>query len=358
MEKHRIDKILSSQEVSNIITALGTGIGKDDFNIEKLRYGKIIIMSDADVDGSHIRTLILTFFYRHMPELIENERLYIACPPLYKVQCGKNIQYVLSEDDMQNALLRLGMENTRCEVRDNGSSRTLEGDKFRNLLGLINRLNRFTRALQYRGMTLREYLEHRKEYGVFPKYRGVLKGEELFFANDETFTNFIKARENQGDPVEIIEEDITVSASGIPENGMLVSEFLVAPELEKAAKELEDLGFRTEDMVYFAEPGTTPRFWLVSEKDQVSCESLNEILANTRELGKRGMEVSRYKGLGEMNPEQLWSTTMDPDRRVLFKVTVDDAVRADQLFNLLMGEVVEPRRKFIERYALDAQLDV
>ncbi len=358
VEKHRIDKILSSQEVSNIITALGTGIGKDDFNIEKLRYGKIIIMSDADVDGSHIRTLILTFFYRHMPELIENERLYIACPPLYKVQRGKNIQYVLSEDDMQNALLRLGMENTRCEVRDNGSSRTLEGDKFRNLLGLINRLNRFTRALQYRGMTLREYLEHRKEYGVFPKYRGVLKGEELFFANDETFTNFIKARENQGDPVEIIEEDITVSASGIPENGMLVTEFLVAPELEKAAKELEDLGFRTEDMVYFAEPGTTPRFWLVSEKDQVSCESLNEILSNTRELGKRGMEVSRYKGLGEMNPEQLWSTTMDPDRRVLFKVTVDDAVRADQLFNLLMGEVVEPRRKFIERYALDAQLDV
>ncbi len=358
VEKHRIDKILSSQEVSNIITALGTGIGVDDFNIEKLRYGKIIIMSDADVDGSHIRTLILTFFFRHMPDLIANGRLYIACPPLYKVQRGKQTQYVLSEEDMQNALLRLGIEGTRCEIRDNGASRTLIGPDFNRLLGLIGRINRFVRALQYRGVTLRDFLDRRKELGAFPKYRGVLKGETYFFSGDDTFTAFIKSRETQGEPVEIVEEDITVSASDIPENGMLVSEFLVAQELEKAARELEELGFRTEDMIYLAEPGSTPRFWLVTDRDQVSCDSLSEILEHTRELGKRGMEVSRYKGLGEMNAEQLWATTMDPDKRVLYKVTVDDAVRADQLFNLLMGEVVEPRRKFIERYALDAQLDV
>ena len=358
VEKHRIDKILSSQEVSNIITALGTGIGKDDFNIEKLRYGKIIIMSDADVDGSHIRTLLLTFFYRHLPELIEHGRLHIACPPLYKVQRGKQVQYVLSEDDMQNALLRLGVEGTRCEIRDNGSSRALTGADFNRLLSLIIRINRFTRAIQYRGMTLREFLDHRKEHGVFPKYRGLLKGETFFFSGDDTYAAFIKSHEVQGEPVEIIEEDITLTASDIPENGMLVSEFLVAPELEKAGKELEELGLRTDDMVYLAEPGLPPRFWLVTDKDQVSCDSLAEILVNTRELGKRGMEVSRYKGLGEMNPEQLWSTTMDPDKRVLYKVTVEDAVKTDQLFNLLMGEVVEPRRKFIERYALDAQLDV
>ena len=358
VEKHRIDKVLSSQEVSNIITALGTGIGKDDFNIEKLRYGKIIIMPDADVDGSHIRTLILTFFYRHMPELIDNERLYIACPPLYKVQKGKNIQYVLTEEDMQRALLRLGLEGTRCEIRDNGTSRTLSGDDFGRLLKVITRINRFTKAVQYRGLTLAEYLECRKESSIFPKYRGVLKGETYYFSGDDTFTAFIKERENQGNPVEIIEEDISVSSASIPDNGMLVSEFLVASELEKAAKELEDLGFRTEDMVYHAELGTPSRFWLVTDKDELPCDSLNEIVDNTKELGKRGMEVSRYKGLGEMNPEQLWSTTMDPEKRVLYKVTVDDAVRADQLFSLLMGEVVEPRRKFIERYALDAQLDV
>ena len=360
VEKHRIDKILSSQEVSNIITALGTGIGKDDFNIEKLRYGKIIIMSDADVDGSHIRTLILTFFFRHMPELIENGNLFIACPPLYRVQKGKaKPQYVLSEDDMQKALIRLGVQGTRCEVRDNGHSRQLEGAELDRLLEIVNRVNRYTRAVQYKGVTLGEYFQQRKELGVFPKYRAVLKGDILWFADDVTFTNFIKARETQGEPVEVIEEDLTVAASGIPENGMLVSEFLSAGEFEKTARDLETLGFRAEDIVYVAEPGIEPRFWLVTAKeDQVPCESLNDILENTREIGKRGMEVSRYKGLGEMNPEQLWETTMDPDNRILYKVTVEDAVRADQLFNLLMGEVVEPRRKFIERYALDAQVDV
>ncbi len=360
VEKHRIDKILSSQEVSNIITALGAGIGKDDFNIEKLRYGKVIIMSDADVDGSHIRTLILTFFFRHMPDLIENGRLYIACPPLYRVQKGKGKpQYVLTEDDMQNALLRLGVQGTRCEVRDNGNSRSLEGGDLDKLLDLINRISRYTRAVQYKGVTLEEYFNQRKDLGMFPKYRGVLKGEVLWFGDETAYSNFIKAREAQGEPVEIIEEDITVVASGIPENGMLVSEFLSAPEFEKTARELEALGFRADDIVYAAEPGSAPRFWLVTAKDaEVPCESLNDILENTREIGKTGMEVSRYKGLGEMNPEQLWETTMDPEHRVLYKVTVEDAVGADQRFNLLMGEVVEPRRKFIERYALDAQVDV
>jgi DNA gyrase subunit B len=358
VEKHRIDKILSSQEVSNIITALGTGIGKDDFNLEKLRYGKIIIMSDADVDGSHIRTLILTFFYRHLPELIENGRLFIACPPLYKVQRGKNVQYVLSEEEMQGALLKLGVEGASFEVRDNGSSRSLAGSDFNRLLSLISRIGHFSRGLRYRGLTLGEYLERRRETGVFPKYRGVLRGETFFFSGDEAFTGFIKEREARGEPIEIVEEDITVAASTLPENGMLVSEFLVAPELEKAARELEALGFRTDDMVYSVEPGRPSRFWLVTDRDELSCDSLADILESTRELGKRGMEVSRYKGLGEMNPEQLWSTTMDPEKRLLYKVTVDDAARADQLFNLLMGEVVEPRRKFIERYALDAQLDV
>ncbi|MDR3212194.1 MAG: DNA topoisomerase (ATP-hydrolyzing) subunit B [Planctomycetota bacterium] len=358
VEKHRLDKILSSEEISAIITALGTGIGKADFNIEKLRYGKIIIMSDADVDGSHIRTLILTFFFRHMPELIENERLFIACPPLYKVQKGKSIHYVLSEEDMQGSLLKLGMDGTRCEVVDNGSSRTLEGDDFRRLLTIISRIGKITRAVQYKGLTLKEMLEKRKELGTFPKYRGVYQGKELYFASEEAYSRFIREREEKGEPVEVVEDDIMVSQSDITENTLLTSEFLISPELEKVSAELEYLGLRLDDMVYLAEPGSAPRFLLTTEKESLPCESLGAILLNTRELGKRGMDVSRYKGLGEMNPEQLWSTTMNPEHRILFKVTVADAMKADQLFNLLMGEVVEPRRKFIERYALDAQLDV
>ncbi|MDR1612200.1 MAG: DNA topoisomerase (ATP-hydrolyzing) subunit B [Planctomycetota bacterium] len=358
VEKHRIDKILSSQEVSNIITALGTGIGANDFNIEKLRYGKIIIMSDADVDGSHIRTLILTFFFRHMPELIEHGKLFIACPPLYRVQKGKAVQYVLSEEDMQSALLRLGMDGTRFEVRDNGRSRNLEGDGFKRLLKLIVKVGRLAKALQYKGMTLRDFLNLRREHGTFPKYRAVVGGETHYFGSDEAYSQFIREREERGQPVEVVEEDTLMTASDLPGNGMVVSEFLFVGEFEKAAHDLADLGFRTEDMVYLAEPGTTPRFWLVTDREQVSCGSFAEILDNTRDLGKRGMEVARYKGLGEMNAEQLWSTTMDPEKRTLFKVTVEDAMKADQLFNLLMGEVVEPRRKFIEKYALDAQLDV
>ncbi|MDR0362171.1 MAG: DNA topoisomerase (ATP-hydrolyzing) subunit B [Planctomycetota bacterium] len=358
VERHRIDKILSSQEVSNIITALGTGIGANDFNIEKLRYGKIIIMSDADVDGSHIRTLILTFFFRHMPELIEHGKLYIACPPLYRVQKGKSVQYVLSEEDMQSALLRLGMEGTKFEVRDNGHSRDLQGDDFKRLLKLIVRIGRLSRALHYKGITLREFLDLRREHGSFPKYRALLGGETRYFGSEETYTQIIKDREESGNPVEVIEEDISLASADIPENGMVVSEFLFAGELEKAAQDLKDLGFRTEDMIYMAEPGITPRFWLVTDRERLPCDSLSDILENTRELGKRGMEVSRYKGLGEMTAEQLWSTTMDPEKRTLFKVTVEDAMKADQLFNLLMGEVVEPRRRFIEKYALDAQLDV
>lgn len=368
VEKARIDKILSSEEVMNIITALGTGFGKesqdskrkdnDYFDISKLRYNKIIIMSDADVDGSHIRTLIMAFFFRHMPEIIEQEHLYIACPPLYKVQKGKQVQYVLSEDDMQGALLKLGVAGTSCQVRGEGEPRSLQGPDFDRLLKIIARLDRYTRALQYRGLTLADYVARRAEFGVFPKYRGIYKGEEKYFATDDAYTAFLKEQESKGEPVEIVEDDVTVNAADVPENGMVVSEFLVAAELEKTAKELEAMGLQTTDMVYVVQPGDTSRFWLVTDKDEVSCDSLEDILHKTRDLGKRGMEVSRYKGLGEMNPEQLWSTTMDPERRVLYKVTVQDALRADQLFTLLMGDEVEPRRKFIERYALDAKLDV
>lgn len=358
VEKHRLDKMLSHREISAIITALGTGIGTEDFDIEKLRYGKIIIMSDADVDGSHIRTLILTFFFRHMPQLIEHGRLFIACPPLYRVARGKRVEYVTTEDEMQTALLQLGMEGTTLEYRDNGASRTVEDDKFATLLDLIGKIERLVRVLHRRGLTLEEFIQLRDEKGVFPKYRGVIAGENFYFGTDEELKEFIKIREADGKAVEVVEEDITISAADIPENAIILSEFLFAQELGKACKDLNALNFTIQDFMAPADPAEPGKFYLVSGEKEFQYQCLEEILEGTRAIGEKGLDIQRYKGLGEMDPEQLWETTMDPERRVLLRVTVEDAMKADQLFTLLMGEVVEPRRKFIEKYALEAELDV
>ena len=356
VEKHRIDKMLGHREISAIITALGTGIGADDFNMDRLRYGRVIIMADADVDGSHICTLLLTFFFRHMPGLIDAGRLFIACSPLYKVQKGKSIQYVLSDEDMQNALFRLGVEGTRLESSDNRPA--AEGPRLQKLLGVVQRLERFARVLQRRGVNLPLFVELRREKGRFPKYRGVLNGEVFYFVDEAEYQAYRAIRERAQAPLDVMDEDITVSASDIPPATMVLSEFLVAPELEKATAELEELGFTVDDALPPNDAAVPPRFTLASPRDALPCRTILDALVNVRELGKRGLEISRYKGLGEMTAEQLWETTMDPARRMLRQVTVEDAAKADQLFTLLMGEVVEPRRKFIERYALDAQLDV
>ncbi len=358
VEKHRLDKMLSHKEISAIITALGAGIGTEEFDIEKLRYGKIIIMSDADVDGSHIRTLLLTFFFRHMPQLIEHGRLYIACPPLYRVQRGKRIQYITNEEDMQQALLKLGMDGTSLEYRDNGSSRTLTGEDFAQLLTVIMRIRNLVRILHRRGLTFKEFIDLRKEKGVFPKYRGTLGNEEKYFGTDSELKEFIKEQEQVGKTIEVMEEDITVSSSDIPENALVMTEFLFAPELEKVTRKLTDLGFDVAEFMPPEDPAAPGRFYLVTKDTEVVHRSLEDILDGTREIGEKGLDIQRYKGLGEMNPEQLWETTMDPEKRVLLQVRVEDGLKADQLFTLLMGEVVEPRRKFIEKYALDAQLDV
>lgn len=358
VEKHRLDKMLGHREISAIITALGTGIGAEDFDIEKLRYGKIIIMCDADVDGSHIRTLILTFFFRHMPDLIDKRHLFIACPPLYRVARGKKVEYILSEDEMQGSLLKLGEDGTRLEYRNNGTSRILEDEKFSGLLKLITAIEKYTKILQRRGLTFSQFVDIRNEKGVFPKYRAVLNKEIIYFRSDDEYRNFIDKREQSGNPLEVLEEERMITGDPIPENGILVSEILISAELEKAASQLTDLGFEMSDLIPPVDPASPLLFYLVTNKDEIGYRSLNEILEGTRELGKRGLEIQRYKGLGEMDAEQLWETTMDPEKRIMKLVTVDDALEADRLFTILMGEVVEPRREFIQRYALDAQLDV
>lgn len=358
VEKARLDKMLGHSEVSAIITALGTGIGVEEFDIEKLRYGKIIIMCDADVDGSHIRTLLLTFFFRHMPQLIENGNLYIACPPLYQVKKGRSVRYVLSDEEMNGTLTNLGMEGTVLEYRDNGKSREIEGEKFNDLLKLIKKIDGLIRVLNHRGMTLTDALEMRREYGAFPKHKAVLNGEEHFFKTGSEMNEFIHENEQKGLIDNVVEEDVTLSAGDITEKTLVETEYLFAEDLEKNIVRISEMGFDIDHFLVPEDPAQKGKFVLVHNGQEESFMTLHDILDGIKVLGEKGLEIQRYKGLGEMDPGQLWDTTMDPEKRTMKKVTVDDAVKASQLFTLLMGEVVEPRRKFIEKYALDAQLDV
>jgi len=372
VEKHRLDKVLENKEISAILGALGTGIGKDEFNIEKLRYGRIIIMTDADVDGSHIRTLILTFFYRYMPELIQQGKIYIAQPPLYRVKHKKKVEYLLTEEEMNRAMLNFGIDGTALEYRDNGASVTLEGDQLRPLLQEITRLERLTRALDRRNIPLRRYVELRNEFGRFPKYRAFLEDseEEIFFPDDESLEAFIKKQEATGTPVEVVEDEefalqpVVADEGENEENGeakrtLHLSEYIFSKDMEKAAGVLEEAGFRMLDYLPPEDPGEEGRFFLASGGGERQVRSLAEVLDGIRELAKKAREIQRYKGLGEMNPDQLWETTMDPERRTLLQVSVGDAADADNLFTILMGELVEPRRAFIERHAAEVvNLDV
>lgn len=355
VEKARLDKMLSHTEILAIITSLGTGIGVEEFDIEKLRYNKIIIMCDADVDGSHIRTLLLTFFYRHMYRLIENGNLYIACPPLYQVKKGKNIKYISTAEEMDKTLITLGLENAKLKYE----KREITGDALLTLLEVIKQVARMIKVLHRRSLTLPEALKLHDEFGVFPKYRGVYRGEEKYFTTDHELEAFINPLSEKGE-LEVIEEDISVSSSDITEKTFLQTEFLFANEFERVLKAVTENGFTPDAFLTPEKITEVKRFILANDKTENGYDNLSEILEGVKELGKSGagMEIQRYKGLGEMDPHQLWETTMDPEKRLLKKVMIDDAVKADQLFTLLMGEVVEPRRKFIERHALDAQLDV
>jgi DNA gyrase subunit B len=357
VEKARIDKMLNHQEISAIITSLGTGIGAEEFGIEKLRYGKIIIMCDADVDGSHIRTLLLTFFFRHMPKLIEHGNLYVACPPLYQVRRGKNVRYVLTDEEMDETLIALGSDGVKLAY----NGKEISGADFHHLLNLIRKMNGMIKVLHRRDFTLEGALKLRRDDGGrFPKYRVTYRGETLYMRDDDALCAFTDAKKANNENVEIVEEDITVSAAGITENTLLQTEFFFVPELEKIIYAFAVFGLEPELFLPSGNLDAPKRFTLSNDKAEAGYDTLAEILDGVKEIGKNGagMEIQRYKGLGEMNPDQLWETTMNPEKRLLLKVTVEDAIKADQLFTLLMGEVVEPRRKFIEKYALDAQLDV
>ncbi len=375
VEKARLDRMLNSEMIRNMITAIGTGIGdgheegKDDgkFDITRCRYHKIVIMTDADVDGAHIRTLLLTFFFRHMPGLIDAGYVYIAQPPLYKVKRKKREQYVQSEADMTRILLKLGSENiSLLRKRDNSLFSPEAVDK---IVECMARLERLGGGVTRYGCDLATYLnQHKPKTGELPRFlarirRGNNETYEYFFTEEEKIKFFIRYQvedvTSATDIREIIVDGITV------QQRINVYEIYESAQLSKILSEMAKLGLdishfeTTEEGRYELIEGEHSEDDEVDEKKRHELHSMLELVEKIKELGRRGLTISRYKGLGEMNAKQLFETTMDPKTRQFLRVSVEDAAEANRVFTMLMGDDVPPRRQFIEDNALNTSyLDV
>jgi len=381
-EKARLDKVLSNEEIRTLITAIGTGIGINDsdtdthgFNIEKARYHRIIIMTDADVDGSHIRTLLLTFLYRQMKGLIERGYVYIAQPPLYKIKRKRREQYVDNDEQLNRILLELGSEDvTLTRLRDNHLFAAEQIDRIVEHLAALEKLG--TGVTRY-GASLTEYLDqHDKDTLALPRYiariREGNKESHEFLRDEHARAEFNR---NQGLDADADDEPAggetdatpaTAATTGLSgKSGALtrrvtLHEIFESTEMTKILQAIRGTGLEINRF----HPTEEPRYVVIENPGQKS-EATTElhaplgILNHIRALGRKGLTIQRYKGLGEMNPKQLFETTMDPDKRRLLKVNIADAAKADALFTLLMGDEVPPRRQFIEDNALNVSyLDV
>ncbi len=365
VEKSRLDKVLSNDEIRTIITALGTGI-EQEFDVAKLRYHKIIIMCDADVDGSHIRTLLLTFLYRQMKLLLENGHIYIAQPPLYKIKRGKREEYIQTDEQMNGLLLELGTEDVQLvRINDNNSFKDKE---LIQILDILIELDQLVHNLSKKGVELRYYVSlMQKKPKKLPIYRVKVEDEYKYLYSDDELSELVKKEEKRrGEELEIHEKEDREPAT---KKALDVTEFYEASGLEEIAGHLEKLGLGFEDYLGEGEPEKHPKpkdkkeikalYKVVDEKGETPFPNLKEVLGHIKTLGKRGLTIQRYKGLGEMNPEQLWETTMDPARRTILKVAIEDALSAEEMFTVLMGDEVEPRRAFIEKHALEVRnLDI
>jgi len=358
VEKARLHKVLSHEEILEIIRAIGTGIGEEEFDISKLRYGRIILMTDADVDGSHIRTLLLTFFFRHLRPLIERGVIYIAQPPLYQLARGKTKLYVLDDAALNARLTELGLEETALEIRRPAAEpRRLLNPQLGELVRLVEEIERHARILGRRGILFRSFVALRDPAGRLPMIRAHRGAEESYFYSEEEFEAFHRAARAQGQPVQRTD---LVEVAALQRCFERLSEF---------GCNVEDLFLRREELIT-GELSSAVFVLLPRQGEPRELDNLAELPAGVRALGARGWEIKRFKGLGEMNKEELWETTMNAANRVLRKVIVGetgddpeqtdiDAVEADRVFSILMGEDVEARREFIEQNAIHVKnLDV
>ena len=346
VEKARFDKMLSNEEIGTIITALGTGIGDEEYDISKLRYHKIIIMTDADVDGSHIRTLLLTFFYRHMREIIERGNLYIAQPPLFKVKKGKKEVYIQDEKKLEGFLMRGAVENVKVQVK--GGEGYYEGKSLLSILDKLFRHHYYLESLERKGYDpaiIAILLQNRvREKGVFEQPAN-LKPLQKRLIDGGFRVKGITEDEEYGIYQVEVEDRFRRDGKSLKINWQLIS-----------SAEYSRLIVLEEEMKGFNRP---PYVVIDNDNNRLTINTKEELLQHLLAQGKKGLYLQRYKGLGEMNPNQLWETTMNPATRTLKRVCIDDAVEADTTFTLLMGDQVQPRREFIEKNALNVKnLDI
>jgi DNA gyrase subunit B len=357
VEKSRLTKMLGNDEIRTLITAIGSGIGQEDFDITKARYHKIIIMTDADVDGAHIRTLLLTFFYRQMAELLSKGYVYIAQPPLFKIKKNKKEMYLHTEEKLEEFLLKEGSEGIELTISKQGKKvSSFDEKKLESIFRYINELDGLVKKLRRKNVEWKDYMKF-KTGGKMPLYRieDYQDGKPLYIFSDKEWKEFkleeMKKQqvEKQAEgelPLEVSEDVLNTKHKDLWE----------LPRLDVLAKKLEDAGM---DISNYGEKSEKPSYHLTAENETYDLFSTHEIVEKIKELGRQGASIQRYKGLGEMNPEQLWETTMDPKNRKLLQVKLEDIVEADRIFTTLMGDKVEPRRLFIETHALDVtNLDV
>ena len=377
VEKARLDKVLQNNEIQTMITAIGTGIGGGDlegsFNMAKLRYGRIIIMTDADVDGSHIRTLLLTFFYRQMSELVRGGKIYIACPPLYRIKRKKREEYVEDDAQLHRILISIALEEVR--LRNPSDGKEFTAAQLKEILELLGRLEKFGDSVRRHGGDFEVFLNRRApKTDALPAYLVRIRdgNQDIveYFADEESVRAFAQQPAN-ADLNLFDDEPAEGNGGGAPQPAQKKSdatrrrarlvELHEATAVERLISELARKGLRIE---HYAS-SDKPVFELIEGEGEKAVThpvfSIPEILQKVIEVGKKGMTISRFKGLGEMNPKELYETTMDPAKRKMLKVDLNEenAVEADRMFTILMGDVVEPRRQFIEDNALNVRnLDV
>ncbi|MEY4393650.1 MAG: DNA gyrase subunit B [Gemmataceae bacterium] len=365
VEKARLENLLNNTEICALISAIGVDIGSNQDYVsvkETLRYNKIIIMTDADVDGQHIRTLLLTFFYRQMPLLVEHGHIHVARPPLYKVTQKKQVRYVSTGEEMQTELMQRGMDGTSLVIlpvpETNQERVTLEADRLGSLLKVVAKLEDHLITLEKRGLSLAALLE-RAQNGLLPYYRVLLSGKENWFFTSAQVDEFRKQEQKKaGKEFLAGNEDQQQNNGTPPAEIFFLQELHEIREINKSIEELKTYGLQASDLVppvRLAGREPVPRLVLMNGDHSKNLEHLRELIIEVRRIGEKGMTITRFKGLGEMDPEELWETTLDPRVRTLMQIKLDDAFKADEMFRTLMGDKVEPRRDFIHKYALQVK---